>query len=490
MTSAAEEASTAPKPPPRSSNFIVFAIAQCAGFMGAWAQKTAVGWLAWDLTHSPAWVGAIALSDLIAAIWVAPLAGAVADRSNPYRLIRLTQALTVLNCGAIWLLLTSGGMMPWLLLLWAVIDATLQGFNNPARMLVTGMLAPEGRLSQAIATNSIAVNIARTTGPAIAGLLIVKTGIESVFVFNALALTATFAALVHVRRWIDHTPHAARSAPLAGDVLAGFRYIAGEPAIAMLFVLTTSFSLLARPFTELFPALAGGSFEGGPEMLAMLMSAQGIGAFVGASWMLRRQSAPALVRTSYGAALGICLALVVFAFSTSAFLALPAIAVAGLFHVVCNIAMQSMAQTLSLPAMRGRVLALYMLVFRAAPALGAFALGALAEWFDLQTMIGTAAALFALIVAAALPVARRIYFRTASTRREDAASAVAREPALAGQTENGAQRAEDEKDPARNGAGLDAGEEHADSAAEARHRPPPHQHAAGKARGQAARTGP
>lgn len=178
-------------------------------------------------------------------------------------------------------------------------------------------------------------------------------------------------------------------APFRRGSLAGFRYIRMEPSIAMLFVLMISFSLLARPFTELFPALAGGSFGDGPQMLAMLMSAQGLGAFVGTSWMLRRHSTPALVRISYGAAFGIDLALIAFSFAGSAIFALPLIAIAGLLHVVCHIAMQSMAQSLSLPAMRGRVLALYTLIFRAAPAL---------------------AGLFAIAGAAALPSARRIYF--------------------------------------------------------------------------------
>ncbi|MFC3075083.1 MFS transporter [Shinella pollutisoli] len=418
MTAIPDDSLAAPRPAPRNRNVIVFSIAQCASFTGAWGQKTAVGWLTWELTQSPAWVGAVALSDLIAAFWVAPLAGAVADRSNPYRLIWLTQTLTVVNCCVLWFLVAAGLVSPWPLLAWAVADATFQGFNQPVRMMVTGTLAPEGRVSQAIAANSIAVNVARTAGPAIAGLLIVRSGIESVFLFNALSFAVVFAALLHVRRWIDHPPPAVRAARLSGDVLAGFRYIRTEPPIAMLFVLTLSFSLLARPFTELFPALAGGSFGGGPQMLAMLMSAQGLGAFVGASWMLRRQSTPALARTSYAAALGIAAALVVFALAQSALFALPAIAVAGLFHVVCNIAMQSMAQSLSLAAMRGRVLALYTLVFRAAPALGAFVLGWLAEWFDLQTMIGIAAGLFAMIVCAALPAARRIYLGKPASNRQ------------------------------------------------------------------------
>jgi MFS family permease len=95
-------------PEPKSRNFVLFSMAQCISFAGYWMQKAAVGWLAWDLTHSPAWVGAIALSDLIAAFWVAPLAGAIADRSNPYKLIWTTQVLAMINSCAIWALVVFG----------------------------------------------------------------------------------------------------------------------------------------------------------------------------------------------------------------------------------------------------------------------------------------------------------------------------------------------------------------------------------------------
>ncbi len=265
-------------PEPKSRNFVLFSMAQCVSFAGDWMQKAAVGWLAWDLTHSPAWVGAIALSDLIAALWVAPLAGAVADRSNPYRLIWTTQVLAMVNSCAIWGLVVSGVLSPWLLLAWAVIDATLQGFNQPARMIVTGALAPEGQVSRAIASNSIAANLARSLGPAIAGVVMIHSGVSDVFLINAISFIAIMAVLLHVRPWIDRPGFAVRSAPLTGDILLGFSYIRRTPEIATLFALAVSFSLLARPFTELFPALAGGTFGGGPGMLALFMTAQGTGA--------------------------------------------------------------------------------------------------------------------------------------------------------------------------------------------------------------------
>jgi len=396
-------------PEPRSRNFVLFSMAQCVSFAGDWMQKAAVGWLAWDLTHSPAWVGAIALSDLIAAIWVAPFAGAVADRSNPYRLIWTTQVLAMINSCAIWGLVVLGVLSPWLLLAWAVIDATLQGFNQPARMMVTGALAPEGQVSRAIASNSIAANVARSIGPAIAGFIMLHSGVSDVFLVNAVSFVAIMAVLLHVRPWIDRPGLSLRSTPLTGDILLGFSYIRHASEIAMLFALAVSFSLLARPFTELFPALAGGTFEGGPGMLGLFMTAQGFGALFGAGWMMHKRDRAALVRITFAAAIGIAISLVLFTFTRNPAIAFTLIAFAGLFHVVCNIGMQTMAQTMSQPEMRGRVLALYNLVFRAGPALGAFIIGMATHWLDLQSLIGLAALAFLIGVVALLPRVRRVY---------------------------------------------------------------------------------
>ena len=397
-------------PAPKSRNFILFSIAQCVSFSGDWMQKAAVGWLAWELTHSPAWVGAVALSDLIAAFWVAPLAGTITDRSNPYRLIWLTQVLAMANSCLIWLLVVLGLVSPWLLLAWAVIDSTLQGFNQPARMMVTGSLAPHGRVSQAIAANSIAANIARSIGPMIGGFVMVHSGVSDVFLLNALSFIAIMAVLVHVRPWIDRPGLAVRSGRFTDDIVSGFRYVLRAPQVAMLFALALSFSLLARPFTELFPALAGGTFKGGPDTLGLLMTAQGIGALFGASWMLRKRPSGRLVRITFAAAFGIAVSLILFSTTGTFGLALPLIGFAGLFHVVCNIGMQTMAQTMSEPSMRGRVLALYNLVFRAGPALGAFLIGFAAHWFDLQVLIGLAAGVLLVGIIVSIPAVRRIYF--------------------------------------------------------------------------------
>lgn len=374
-------------------------------------QKAAVGWLMWELTHAPGWVGAVALSDLVSAIWVAPLAGAAADRSNPFRLILLTQWLSLIAAALLWLMIVGSAATPLALVLWAIVDSTVQGFNQPVRMLVIGMIAPGKRTSQAIAANSIAANVARIIGPAIGGFVILHGGIDWAILLNILSFIPFLLTLIHLRRWIDKSRSSAGRGPLLADVASGFSYVYRTPRIRLLFTLTALFALLGRPFTELFPAIAGEVFAGGPETLALLMSAQGVGALFGASWMLRSRSAAALVATTFGAAFGIAVTLVSFSLSRDATFGLAMMLFAGFFHVVCNIGMQSMAQTMSEAAIRGRVLSLYWLIFRCGPAVGAFLLGVAAHYAGLQALIGCGAAALGVAVIAMIPSVRRIYLR-------------------------------------------------------------------------------
>ncbi len=397
------------KPPPGRWDFVTFSVAQFSTFVGTWMQKTAVGWLVWEMTHSPAWVGAVALSDFFAAVVVGPLAGAVTDRTNPYRLIQFTQCALIANALVLVWLITSGLINAWLLLSWAIFDACVQGFNQPVRIVVISSLAQPGKMGQVIAANSVAANLGRIVGPAVAGIIMLNHSVADVFLIN-IVLYATMLCVVRYLRVSINQPRAGKKhVSLGSDIATGFSYVRNDKRIAIIFLLVGAFSLLARPFAEMLPAIAGGPFQGGPGTLALLMIAQGVGAIVGAVWLLRPQGDALLLRLAFVSGLSIGIVLVAFAFSVQLWFAVVTIGLAGLFHVVCNISMQTTVQTISAPDMRGRTIALYLLMFRAAPALGAFIIGVLAEWLGLQHLIGAAAGLFVLVVVFLWPKARRIH---------------------------------------------------------------------------------
>lgn len=369
-------------------------------------QKTAVGWLAWEMTHSPAWVGAIALSDLITAIWVAPFAGTVTDRNNPYRLIMTTQFLLMLMSLVLFGLTQTELLTIWILFGWAIIDSSLQGFNSPARMVVIGSLATNKQMGQAVATNSLAVNVARSIGPAIAGGVIASSHIANVFLLNGLSYIFMFAVLIYLKKYLNRAGLSTNKGSMLKEISSGFSYIYNSSQIYIIFFLVLCFSLLARPFTELFPAIAGQVLQGDAQTLSWLMTAQGIGALAAAVWFLRAKPIVQVVRITLLGCLGLGGALIIFSISTSLWLVLSMVGLAGFFHAACNIGMQTIAQTLTDPEYKGRVMALYGLLFRAGPALGAFIIGGLAHWFNLQWLLGLAAALFIALVLKKLPAFR------------------------------------------------------------------------------------
>ncbi len=378
-------------------NFIVYAIGQAISATGMWMQRMALGWLAWDLTHSVVWVGAMALTELVAALWVGPLAGVMTDRSNPFRLSLATQSCAVVIALALYGASAMGLLTIGLLWLLALADSTWQGLNQPVRMTLIGFLAERANMGRAVASNSIGFNVARTTGPMIAGLIIMQSDVANVFLANIATFIVMIGILIHLRPMIDR-PAAVSPSSISRDMVDGYQYVARTPTLAAVFLLLLAFSVLGRPFTELFPAIAGQILDGGPGVLSMLMSAQGVGALVGGTWMLRRHSIPTIARTTFIAGFGMAAALIVFTCVNGLRPSLLLIALAGLCHVICNIGMQSLAQLHSAPAFRGRTMALYGLIMRAGPAIGAALIGLGAQWLGLPLLIGVAAALCGVLV--------------------------------------------------------------------------------------------
>jgi MFS family permease len=386
----AEEPAAEPSRPTTTGPIREYTTAQCISAIGSWMQRTAMGWLAWDLTHSVFWVGAVALMDFLSVLWVAPLAGPMADRRSPYRVFMTTQVLLLINAMAMCLLDLAGFLHISILLGFALISATLNGFNNPVRMTTINYLAPQGRISQAIAMNSIGISVARIAGPALAGVLLVGGGAAAVFAINSLSFLAMIFVLRRLRVLIDHRPQS-HHRPFLSDIAGGYAYIARTPQISLLILVGLTFAVLARPFGELLPAFAGDIFKGGPQTLSALMTTQGLGSMAGALFMMRRHSEKPLEPLMFGAGLGLTVFLLVFCATADLRIALPAMFAIGICHVLCNISLQSLMQQHADPALRGRVLSIHSLIFGTGPSLGAFLIGSAAPLAGLQPLVAGAA---------------------------------------------------------------------------------------------------
>lgn len=375
----------------------IYTFGSAFSLIGTWMQRVAVGWLAWELTESGAWLGILAFADLFPTVLIGPLAGALADRRNRLTVVRLSQVLGCLQAVTLFALTAAGAITIEILLALTLFLGVVVAVNQPARLALIPHLVPQEDLPAAVAINSIIFNAARLLGPAAAGALIVTSGVAGAFAANAITFLIFIVALGRVRATETPRRSGQSRAPLFGDVASGFRYAAGHPGIAPALLLLAAVCLGVRPFVELLPGFAGEVFRAGAPGLALMTSTVGLGAVLGGLWLARRPGRDGLTGVLLWSAFLLAAAILVFAASDSLWLALPALLVTGICMVAQGVGTQTLLQLAVDPAMRGRVMSLYGLILRGGPALGALAMGTASEQVGLAWPLAVGALLTLLV---------------------------------------------------------------------------------------------
>jgi MFS family permease len=375
-------------------NYRIFAGGNVVSHIGTWVQRVAVGWLTWRLTESGAWLGIVAFADLFPTVVLAPLTGAVADRVDRLKLMRFTQGLHLVQAATLAALTHAGLMTIELLVVLMAISGTIVSFNQPVRLAIVPSLVDRRDLGAAIAINSLVFNGARFVGPAIAGFLIVETGVAAAFLFNAATFLLFVIALSMIRlppRATSRQPVPVRAMPR--EIAEGYRYAVRHAGIGPMLVILTVFSILGRGYIELLPGFADQVFGRGAPGLAWLMSMVGLGAALGGLWLAQRGTIAGLTEVAVTAMLVSAIALLAFAMTDIFWLALPCVAIAGFGMIVLGVGEQTLIQNAVDPTMSGRVLGLYGMIGRGAPAVGALAMGGLSSLVGLQWPVAGGAAL-------------------------------------------------------------------------------------------------
>ncbi len=371
--------------------FGIYVAGNSVSLIGTWMQRIGVGWLAWKLSHSGAVLGLAAFADLFPTVLIGPFGGALADRLDRLRLIKIAQALGLVQALTLFALTASGLITVPLLLALVLVGGLAGGVEQPARLALVPSLVPRPQLATAVAINSIVFNSARFIGPALAGLAIVWLGVAPVFALNASSFAVFLVALARLRLAPVGLPRRATSVLEA--IGEGLRYTAGHAAIGPILLVHAVLAVSARPFFELLPGFADEVFGRGAPGLATLSSTVGIGAVVGGFWLAQRSDQKHLTPVVLVNSVLIALATLGFALSTWFPAAIAWVAVAGFAMVATGVATQTLIQITVDEAVRGRVLSLFGLIFRGGPALGALIIGAASELVGLQAPLAAGAVL-------------------------------------------------------------------------------------------------
>jgi len=361
-------------------NYALYTAGNVPSLIGTWMQRIAVGWLAWQLTGSGFWLGAVAFADLFPSVVFGPIAGTVSDRYNRMIVAKTSQVLAMLQSFTLALLVWSGNIDIHTLVAMTFLLGVITAFNQPARLAMVPSLVGRENLPAAIALNSIVFNSARFIGPAAAGAAILSGGTEIAFFVNACTYVPFLISLSLIR--LNPEPMlVTKPQGLWKDTADGFVYVVRHPGIGPMLAMMMVAGLFSRPMIELLPGYAEIFFGLGAEGLAALSSSVGIGAVVGGVWLASRGRAEGMVAIAlWGHLLGAVSAIV---FGATGWLPLGMAAAMG-FGVgmtASGIGTQTLVQLAVAPDMRGRVISLYGVLLRGAPAVGALALGTLSDVF-------------------------------------------------------------------------------------------------------------
>ncbi len=382
--------------------------------IGTWMQRTACGWLVWDWTHSVLWLGILSAGDLLPGMLVGPFAGVAADRWNRLRQNMLAQIASAVLAALTAILLASGhlGLVAVILLITA--QGTLTAAIQPARMAMVQQIVPRADMHTAVALNSVIVNLTRMIGPALAGAMIVRSGVVWIFAVNA----AVTLAFVFILAALDVAPHARSPGgrSFMGEMADGFVHILRDRALWLILLVMLCGGAIVRAMMELVPAIAAGTFRENATGLAILTSAAAFGAVASGLAMGRVRAANMLYGVFLWWGLG-ALAAIALTQARGPVLAVASAIVLGAAITRGLVSTQTFVQLTTPDALRGRVLGVHGIIARGSPALGALVIGLAADRIGLARAVEVSSGALLVSLLALVPHARH-----AATKIDEAAS--------------------------------------------------------------------
>ena len=250
--------------------------------MGTWMDQVTRGWLIYELTDSALQLGLVRGVQAIPFLLLSPVAGSVADRYSRKMQVVLTQIANGLLFAATALLILTGQIRPWHVYVTAVLMAIVQVFLQPARAALISDAVPASNLTNAIGLNAVIFNAARSTGPALAGVLIAKFGtggaysVQAIFFFLATIWTTQLRSAE--RSGSGSRGHSAHGESFGQSIIEGWKFSWRNEVVRTALLIVMFVSLLIVPFTTLLPVFARDILQVGATGQGLLLTAMGVGA--------------------------------------------------------------------------------------------------------------------------------------------------------------------------------------------------------------------
>jgi MFS family permease len=384
-------------------NYRRYYAGQAISLTGTWMQMTAQAWLVLTLTHSSTALGLVIALQTLPVLLLTPYGGVIADRGDKRRIMIVLQSAMGVQALALGLLTVTGAVRVWEIGLLALILGVNNAFENPARQSFMLEMVGAGHLRNAVSLNSVLVNVARTLGPAVAGVLIATVGDGVCFLVNAASFVAVVASLGTLDRSALRPSEPAPRAP--GQLREGFRYIRSRPELAVPLLMMAAVGCLTYEFQVSLPVMASRGLHVGATGFGFMTAAMGIGAVLGGLGVAARGRtglAPLVAAASvFGVAVGLA------ALAPSLALELLALALAGAASISFMATGNSTLQLGAAPSMRGRVMSLWFVAFQGSTPIGGPIIGWVMAVMGARAGLGVGAVTCVVVALAGLAAMRR-----------------------------------------------------------------------------------
>ncbi|MGI9252847.1 MAG: MFS transporter [Thermomicrobiales bacterium] len=366
----------------RHRDYRLFWFSQLLSLTGTWLQSLAQSWLVLTLTNSPIALGMISILQFGPTLVLGLAGGVIADRYPKRRILLVTQSAIFVITSILAILVVTGTVQLWNIYAAAFAFGIVNAIDMPTRQSFVSDMVGHEDLGNAVALNSALFNTTRIIGPALAGILLSTVGAGICFALNAVTYLPTIAALALMNTNGDPAPASSSQSPI-DRLRGGLAYVRQTPMVLMPIVLVGLVATFGLNFNVWAPLLARDVLDIGASGFGVLMSAIGVGSLTGALTLAFRGRAPSLRRILLMAGM-FGAAELALAAATHDAVPLPVVmALMGLIGFTMSTTMaqaNTLVQTSSPHALRGRVMSIYMTVFAGATPLGAAVAGLAAEW--------------------------------------------------------------------------------------------------------------
>jgi MFS family permease len=389
--------------PLRLPNLRIYLFGQAISLLGTWMQVTAQGWLVWEISHSEAALGITAMLGALPLLVFGLWTGVWVDRLDRRKIIIWSQVGAMLLAFVLAALVASATVQLWHVYVLSFLLGCVTAFDFPAQQAFIGDLTGMTAVRKAVVLNAMIVQIGRMLGPALAGLIVGSVGMAPAFALNGLSFIAALISLFIVRAQQVRSPHG--SGQLTA-VIDGLKFIGSQPRVQDIILFAVLVVFFGISLLNFFPSLVSETLGGDAQTLGLLLASSGAGALIGTT--IFAPLAQSLKRTGLVMGLGVMWAgfwWIMASRSHSVPLSMLLIFLVSWGVPTVLTTANGVLQIMAPPAMRGRLLAAYLIVSFGIQPISALVIGFLAERLGTTNVMLLCG--MALIVCAALMLALR-----------------------------------------------------------------------------------